>query len=172
MAGAPQNPNLQNPNPQHVNDFHNYDDLDLNRRAHHHTLGYGVNQAAPGKDVDSRIKALATATPVWIALPPNTGWSAITGYETIAYCLDVAGFICLKGALSAGGTVLGGVITTIPNPYRPKKTLRFPVVVYYGGGASTAVPSAVTIDTLGQINIEGANANNITIDGIRYDPNV
>ena len=31
-----------------VNDFHTNDDVDNDRDSHHHTLGPGINQAAPG----------------------------------------------------------------------------------------------------------------------------
>lgn len=31
-----------------VNEFHQKDDLDSSHRAHHHTLGFGPNQASPG----------------------------------------------------------------------------------------------------------------------------
>lgn len=36
---------------QEVTDFHNRDDVDASRQAHHHTLGYKTGQAAPGIDI-------------------------------------------------------------------------------------------------------------------------
>jgi hypothetical protein len=36
------------PNPQDVNDLHKYDDVDVADVSHHHTIGFGPGQAAPG----------------------------------------------------------------------------------------------------------------------------
>jgi hypothetical protein len=38
------------PTPKEVKEFHDNDDKDAGRNAHHHTLGFGPNQAAPGGD--------------------------------------------------------------------------------------------------------------------------
>lgn len=36
------------PNPEKVNEFHRYDDVDNTPESHHHTLGIEPNQASPG----------------------------------------------------------------------------------------------------------------------------
>lgn len=36
------------PQPRVVSDFHNNSDVDQDKEAQHHTLGYGPNQASPG----------------------------------------------------------------------------------------------------------------------------
>lgn len=36
------------PNPEEVNTFHRYDDLDTSDDSHHHTLGRDPNQSSPG----------------------------------------------------------------------------------------------------------------------------
>lgn len=41
----------RSPNPQDVNDLHQYDDLDRDVDAHHHTLGRSSSQAAKGDHV-------------------------------------------------------------------------------------------------------------------------
>lgn len=46
---------------QEVKNFHNRDDVDASKDAHHHTLGFGHTQAAPGDTVMrliERIKSL------------------------------------------------------------------------------------------------------------------
>lgn len=49
--------------PRSVNEFHTNDDVDSGTRAHHHTLGEGVNQAARGSD----LKALGSIVAELIA---------------------------------------------------------------------------------------------------------
>lgn len=52
---------LEDVNAQDVARFHDHDDTDDNRMAHHHTLGEGTTQAAPGssiKELRNRIEAL------------------------------------------------------------------------------------------------------------------
>lgn len=41
-------------------DLHRFDDVDRDDIAHHHTLGYGVNQAAPGAETLRRLAAAGT----------------------------------------------------------------------------------------------------------------
>lgn len=43
--------------PQDVNDFHRYDDVDVKADSHHHTLGPGQYQAAPGNHIHDGISA-------------------------------------------------------------------------------------------------------------------
>lgn len=43
-----------------VKEYHTNDDVDSDRNAHHHTLGLGRNQAAPGGEI-KRLEALIEA---------------------------------------------------------------------------------------------------------------
>lgn len=47
--------------PQEIRDLHRRDDLDFNSLAHHHTLGEGKGQAAPGNHTHGVLKAVKTA---------------------------------------------------------------------------------------------------------------
>jgi hypothetical protein len=44
--------------PTNTRDIHLHDDVDSGPRAHHHTLGKGVNQSAPGAETNERLTAL------------------------------------------------------------------------------------------------------------------
>lgn len=59
-----------------VNEFHQKDDLDSSHRAHHHTLGFGPNQAAPGNHTHDGV----TSPPI----PPENLTGVVKSVTSIA----------------------------------------------------------------------------------------
>lgn len=73
------------PNPEEVNEFHRYDDLDNAPESHHHTLGIDPNQASPGDhNHDGRNSKLLTALGDFVS-------KTVTSLQTILGPLKIQG---------------------------------------------------------------------------------
>jgi hypothetical protein len=57
----------------------------------------------------------------------QNGWTNFGGFSTMAFAKDSAGFVHLKGTISAG--TFGTTVFTLPAGYRPAQNLALPVAI-------------------------------------------
>lgn len=127
--------------PREVLDFHNKDDVDSGQLAHHHTLGKGPLQAAPGNHTHDPIIEEADLTSFFAS--PNGFVMAATAYKTISGQVTVIGVATAEVA-HGGGTA----ISLIPAGFRPIPTI--PTSMYfYGADAGTGAATLMFIDAGG-----------------------
>lgn len=156
------------PNPEEVNNFHRYDDLDNFPESHHHTLGIDPNQSSPGDHThDGRTSkvlqgyALTThdhgtagQTPTGSilafggSLPPD-GWFLCNG-QALERSTNAALFDVI-------GTTYG--TTTATNFLVPNLSSRFPV------GTSAAYPIATVGGSKDHEHSNGTASHSHTASG-------
>lgn len=107
-------------------------------------------------------------------VPPTITWTAVAGgvgfqngwsdfgapYFGAAYCIDLQGFVHLRGLIK-GGT-LGLTAFTLPSGFRPVSS----ALCSATGG--TITPATVQIDASGAVTPNGTNNAFITLNGIVF----
>lgn len=103
-----------------VLDFHNHDDVDSSTQAHHHTLGKGPLQAAPGLHWHYDLSK------PWTNLILGNGWvpfDAGSPARTPQYARNAIGETIFRGLMKSGLSF--GIFANVPVGFRPE-----PSVIY------------------------------------------
>lgn len=87
----------------------------------------------------------------------QNGWSNFSGYSTLAFAKDSAGFVHLKGTITGGSFTVP--VFTLPAGYRPEQNL----------AVGVAIQRDATILTNGDVNLFQSGAEtNAGFDGISF----
>lgn len=155
------------PNPDQVNEFHRYDDVDNAPESHHHTLGPEPIQAAPGDhNHDGRnSKTISGTSHAHDTLPlsgtgsPEGVISAPVGrlYVRTDGAADQTFYIKESGAGSTGWKAVGSGMKILGN-------------IFSGSGSSSflslaqfATTATVTIPATGNIKLTFTNQTNVVL---------
>lgn len=103
----------------------------------------------------------AGADTAWATPTPGNGWSNLgSGFSTVGYRKDVAGWVHVKGVLAGGTATAGTALFTLPAGYRPAETRVFSVASSGAGEVRLANTGVLTIQT--------ASASYLSLDNIHF----
>lgn len=154
---------------------HTQDDVDFDHTSHHHTIGDGQFQAAPGKDTNDRLNALE-ASGVWNDAVLQNGWENYgSSYATAAY-MKKNGIVYLKGLIRYGTITSGTQLFVLPVGFRPAEFRIFPSItdLMNTNVASSHTHSVynisgrVDIRSNGVVSIAAGNNGFISFDAISF----
>lgn len=150
------------PNPEEVNEFHRYSDVDTSPDAQHHTIGVDGSQASPGNhNHDGRnspsifIDPLALEAP-WLTPELTAPFTqAGSGFQTFQY-RRIGSRLDFRGHVSSTGN--SGTIFTLPTENRPPLAHGFVVT-------AAVAPHAARVEVYadGRVFLAGAPVGVTTI---------
>lgn len=82
-------------------------------------------------------------------------------HDTAAYYKDNWGIVHLKGVVKDGTATAGTVIFTLPEEYRPYKTLVFVAI-------SNSAIAEINVQNDGDVTIQVGANNDLSLDGIQF----
>lgn len=109
--------------PKQVSDFHTNDDVDSGPKAHHHTLGEGVNQAARGSDLKETKSNLESVT------------TTVNEHETRLEALESV----FSDYSSTGGSITSGTLPGTVHTTNWSATEAIQGITYSGNGRFTII---------------------------------